>query len=134
MKKLVILLWAICLSIGLMAQDETSSFTAQIVSREIEQIDGSLPITIKMYFYDTVTFVSKPQISLPENWQIIKSPNLEGQSFLPQQTFEYELWLQHSMSNVPFYPQKIAINFEDIRAAGMIYFTPYNTVEIWNLA
>jgi hypothetical protein len=81
--------------------------------------------------------------SLPDNWNISQAgfPVYQGYSAGDSLIVSFTLSIPDT-NNLPFYPQYIELNlltnrqnsmYQTITMAGKVYFTPYNSIEIWNL-
>ena len=117
------------------------SCVGEITSYEHPTLAASFPIGIKCYFLDTTT-IDSVVWELPNGWSVV---SLNPVPLIG--TFGDSLLLSFILSipdtvNLPFYPQRIGIklltnrqdsDFQTITMAGKVYFTPYNSIEIWSL-
>ncbi|MEK6615253.1 MAG: hypothetical protein AABZ32_03950, partial [Bacteroidota bacterium] len=116
-----------------------------IVSTEIQNISGTISISVKYYFTGATTINQNPVYELPGGWTAASSMNLAGNTYYPNDSLLWTFNISYPL-NLPFYPQKIKValltnskivdniqEFQKINTSGMVYFTPYNTVEIWSI-
>ncbi|HZG01803.1 MAG TPA: hypothetical protein VEY71_12425, partial [Chitinophagales bacterium] len=95
-------------------------------------------------FYDTIAYSDSLALDLPfDDWQVVSVGNLSGSTFLPGDSAFRTIIIAHPVDSIPFYAQTIKFNsyglIEGIASrprvattTANVYFTPYNTVEIWN--
>ena len=111
------------------------SCVGKIISQEHQQLSQSFTVDVVCYFLDT-TLINSVVWQLPSGWNINGSNPTNyvgnpGDSLLLSFTFTIDT------NNLPFYPQyiemKVLTNGQDIVMAGKVYFTPYNSIEIWSL-
>ncbi|OQA89012.1 MAG: hypothetical protein BWY27_00890 [Bacteroidetes bacterium ADurb.Bin234] len=119
-----------------------TSCMGKIVSTEHEQLVSYFTVDIVCYFIDT-TSIDSMLWKLPEGWSI----TLSNDSIMPVYIMNDSLVLSFTVSipdtgNLPFYPQYVELkllsnkqdsNFQVVTIAGKVYFTPYNSIEIWSL-
>ena len=117
------------------------SCIGKIVSYEHLQLSQDFTVNVVCYFLDT-TIVDSIVWKLPNGWVAIQSNNtmpiyIRGDSVVFSFTLSFP-----DTNNLPFYPQYVEMklltngkdsSFQTIIMAGKVYFTPYNSVEIWNL-
>jgi hypothetical protein len=150
-KKLSITFWIILLSISVQAQFNINSsmFIApvhepcigKIVSYEDPTLATDFQIEAQCYFLDTAN-IDGLIWQLPEGWSIanlnaMPLAGVAGDSLL----LSFILSISDT-THLPFYPQDIKLEmqinrqgsqYQSIMLAGKVYFTPYNSIEIWNL-
>jgi len=141
MKKIIFLLLIIVFNIGLKAS-EYSNYSLKIKSREHHNINGSFFFFVKITFTDSVKFKQNLQLVLPASWSYSTNKNISKKNYTKNDTLNIKITVNYPINQIPFY----ATNFQIISSyysaindsileksiKGKIYFTPYNTVEIWN--
>ncbi|CAN5877500.1 hypothetical protein BH11BAC7_BH11BAC7_15210 [soil metagenome] len=141
MKKIFIISLALLGSLSMSATHQ--SFCSMLpVSSETGNISGSLSFQLKYLINEPVTFGSQPSFILPDRSWSISTTNSSSRfgniSYLPGDTFSVWVNFNYNAASLPFYAQTIQIIQQDAsarssRAEVKIYFTPYNTVEIWSV-
>lgn len=119
------------------------TFQPEIISKEVNNVNGSLSFEIKYTFFDTTVFVQNryTELKLPSGWSGNISPDVRGSVFNPDDSATSIVTINYPTNNLAFYPQKIEVVFsvvtrngtKEISESAMVYFTPYYTTEIWNL-
>jgi len=133
MKKIItislFIIWALSVN-----ATKSHTFIVEVISNEVEQINGKFVFETKITFKDTVLWTNNPSYTVSENWQIRNITNITGQTFYPNDEIIFEAELQYTVSNIPYYQKKIVVRYTDnseiINTYFKVYFTPYNTVEI----
>lgn len=117
-----------------------------VLSKEVDAINGSFDFNVKYFFGDSTYMVVPPVFSLPDNFQ----DNYSGSGtnlYVENDSIEINFGFTYNTDSIPYYPQKLEIVFQsyyyanngdtvyqDILATAMVYFTPYNTIEVWSLS
>jgi hypothetical protein len=118
---------------------------AEISSKEIHQITGSFSLALKFDINEDFIIQGEPQYTLPAGWSGGCTDVLKGKKCEKIKPFGLVVQLAYPAVSLPFYPQTISVSIavtsvkdtavkEIIVSKGKVYFTPYNTVEIWRLA
>ena len=120
------------------ATQANQPFGIQVESKNIESISGSLTLELKIYILDSLTWGYPSFQEFPEFWQIQEQTNIQGQTFLPGDSIVYTINCTYPYANLPVYPIDLSFGFYTDSTATIItdckiYFTPYNTIEVWNL-
>lgn len=122
---------------------EQKPFKTTVISSECNSLTGDFDISVLYRFIDTVSFRSN-QFNLPDNWSAGITPVLDGVTYYPNDSVIVTISVVYPINNIPFFVQPIEIkntiettntfiDITEITYSAMIYFTPYNTIEIWNL-
>ncbi len=146
MKKLsfIALLLIACFSAKLYAS-ETNAIHGEIISYEATDVLGTITINVKCYVKRQFRFISNPVIKLPSRWNYQMVADKTGQSFNKGDSTIISFNITYNTAILPFFPQTIKFtqnvevennvnNIQKISAEGKVYFTPYNTVEVWSNA
>jgi len=141
MKKIILLLLIIVFNTGLKAS-EYSGYTMEIKSREHHNINSSFFFFIKITFTDSVKFNQNLQIVLPANWSYSTNKNISNKNYSKNDTLNIKVTVNYPLSQLPFYAtgfqvktsyySKVPGEISERAIKGKVYFTPYNSVEIWN--
>lgn len=109
---------------------------------EHQQLSSSFELTQNLYCMDSI-IIDSLSYQLPHNWTANVATNIIGQLYTPCDSIILSIYLTiPDTVNLPYYPQdfqlKIFYHLKDsansyTTIAAKIYFTPYNTIEIWNL-
>ncbi len=153
MKNRVLFSLILALTLGLTQNafcSESKSAKATLVSEEFEiNLVNSVNPKLIYTFYDTTIFVSPPVVSGSSFISITTNVlDYTGQIFMPGDSLEVDLDVVLVSSEKPFYPEEIEIKQKVLRGnilnlsleptiistKGMFYFTPYKTLEIWNIS
>jgi hypothetical protein len=112
-----------------------------IISQELTSPNGSFIVNAYIICTDTVTFTSNPSLQLAAAWPY-SAPVLTGQTNYPGDSIPLAFSVNYPINQLPFFPLKSGITIEgqsikDTTVSGNsnyfhIYFTSYNTIEIWN--
>ncbi|GHV43388.1 hypothetical protein FACS1894180_2310 [Bacteroidia bacterium] len=137
MKKIIYTISMLFATFVLQAQHSTSGGYA--ICEELDSITSNFHVQIKFYAYDTTT-LSDVDAVLPENWNATNNLSFP-QTFLPNDSATFVINIAiPSTNNLPYYPQSLKFYIHtDTNTTNTtpiiakIYFTPYNTIEIWNI-
>jgi hypothetical protein len=129
----------------------TKSNTAYggIVSKEYADNTGSFDVNFYIIAKDT-TYFDSVGIELPSMLSLSAINHASGASaftfednyYLPGDTLFLNITVAYNVQNLPYYPKQIAFygkthNVNEINGSfkitGVVYFTLYNTVEVWNI-
>lgn len=152
MKTLIFLAFALLICFNAFAQHSDKSLCrTRIISKEQMTITGSITLEIEVLAYDTCTLdsirimndVSFFSVSYNNNTtssQGISSPSFSATYLLPGETATCVITVMHSTQNLPYYPEAfgllISSHKDDEISKNMalckVYFTPYNSVEVWD--
>jgi Leucine-rich repeat (LRR) protein len=113
---------------------------ARIVSQELSNINGSMIIHIRLYADTNLTWQQPITVSKPASWTVGPITYPSKTSLIKGDSVDFRVQLNYSTGSVPFFPQDISFSFNTIRGAnrqnqkaiGKVFFTPYNTTEIWS--
>jgi hypothetical protein len=142
--KVVIILLLFC-SLKSYASEKNKPVGILINSTEIIQLNGTANITGYLKVFDTTYFESNPfyfantTISLNS----IELNNLTGNNRNKGDSIPFNLTLNYNLANLPFFPVKVEMQVNSkrlysnepspVKIPFYIFFTSYNTVEIWNI-
>ena len=118
---------------------------SKFISNEVQGISGSITAEIKFRFNYDVNFSNQPVFNLPSGWSYLLINNPTGLSFNQGDSIIIAVQFNYNTANLPFFPKTILykqevtlLNNPDIKefanAEARVYFTPYNSVEIWNIS
>lgn len=145
MKRFIFFLLFNLVGYPLLATDYSAGYS-KIFSYEDTTLTGQTSFQVWYYFKDTVSFSGEPELS-SEDTNLLLSHNgiPDPNYFLPGDSILVSYNLTYDTALLPFYPQGIEIKqpvfFNGatpdsaehyIICEGKIFFTPYNTVEIWS--
>jgi hypothetical protein len=124
--------------------DEYKPFYAQFNSTEDTTINGTFYIHGYIYCLDTISLLDTISYLLPNGWSEIEyqnnSPNSESSLYLPGDSIPFVFSISYPTSGLPYYPKDVKIFMQvksklndtlNVRFHGRIFFTPWNSVEIW---
>lgn len=103
-------------------------------------ISSTFSANAKIYFGDTIT-IDSLLYSLPTGFSLSSATNIIGIHY-PFDSLSFNINIQNNnYSNLPFYPCEFTckVNYTShsipsyIDLVFMVYYTPYNTIEIWDL-
>jgi hypothetical protein len=126
---------------------------AEVVSTEINTINGTMNGILKLYAHDTLEIKTALTFKLPAVWTA--SYTLANYVYLVAgDSLAIPFTIQYPASRLSFFPEEFTVEVpvfayqasgqasrlvaplnpdEVIRAVGKVYFTPYNTVELFNI-
>ena len=140
MKKIFSIISILVLSMSVFAYSERS-FYGKIISHEHDTITDSFVVDIKLWFVDT-TNIDNITLNLTDYLSAVPLNNNVFQQYLPNDSVIISYVFSLNASSLPFYQQYVEFivvsdadsykRTENI-LAGYVYFTPYNTTEIWNI-
>ena len=111
------------------------------ISYEKDSIDGFLQIEFELVAFDSILVDSAYALDLPEDWTLLNPAEMNVIAMAADDTVRKTLLFQYPTSALPFYPIQMTFvvltspETEDfVTTISCIYFTPYNTVEIWSFA
>ena len=111
------------------------------ISYEKDSIDGFLQIEFELVAFDSILVDSAYALDLPEDWTLLNPAEMNVIAMAADDTVRKTLLFQYATSALPFYPIQMTFvvltspETEDfVTTISCIYFTPYNTVEIWSFA
>jgi hypothetical protein len=147
-------LFSLLLSTNLYAQKPTCSVKQNtayggIKSKEYADNAGSFDVNFYIVAKDT-TYIDSVGIELPSMLSISAFNHSAGASaftfennyYLPGDTLFLSITVAYNAQNLPYYPKQVAFygkthNLNEINGSfkitGVVYFTLYNTVEVWNI-
>ena len=142
MKNYLCTLLVIGLFNGVLANHIPKPLKIKVISEEIDTLTGQVDINLVYYFRDTVNLCNDPALEIPSGWSTIQS-SVSANTFYPGDSLLVSLTIGYPISSLPFYSERITIRQPICANNGIsiistiiepfhIYFTPYNTVEIWN--
>ncbi len=147
MKKILVIIFFI-VPIYIWAQNDTllsfdnPSMRGKIISNE-KNFSSSFVINTRFYMLDTIT-IDSVKYNLPACFSVTNATNITGTQRLPMDSVNFDVTVYNSCSsNLPFYPVDLSISVyysttrthgNNIVLASKIYYTPYTTIEIWDLA
>jgi hypothetical protein len=116
MKKNILALFVLSVSLILTTTAQSSSefnpFRAHIISRETENINGSLLIKAEIVFNDTVLWNFSQEYEFSDStWTLNQITSLNGQTFYPNDTVIVFYNLNYNVANLPFYPETFKIEY-----------------------
>jgi hypothetical protein len=140
MKNILLLSFLFLIICGLKAQDNNPVFSA-VNSIEINDQCGVFQFTVDYVFLDSISIQRSSQILAPNGWNVSLTPNLAGGVYEKGDSINVIVTVQYPVESIPFYSQTIQIlNYADSAAESFeiytiakVFFTPYNTIEIWNM-
>ncbi len=114
----------------------------KVISQEINTINGSALIRIRLYADTNLTWKSPLTITKPNNWTISKITYPSKTTLLKKDSVDFTVIINYPTANIPFFPKDISFSINTLLgtvnqnqlAKGKVFFTPYNTVEIWNVS
>jgi hypothetical protein len=147
MKKIFLLISCCLFTFLGFANTDFKSAGIQFTSFEESSVSGNLSVDLTINFYDSLdlsTLQDSFAVVLPQNWQVTAMPYLPQTNFVRGDNHQTAIDITYPTSNLPFYPQTISLQLyskataqsEPIKIAERelkVYFTPYNTVEIWDI-
>lgn len=136
MKKILILVVLGLIGLNqILAQNTTCM---KVVSKEDRILDGNTDIELMYYFSDSTSLSGNPQLTLKTGWSsVITNPT--PKTYYYQETTTVTINISYPTANIPFFPVSIPIKqlvtYPDtgyLETEAKLYFTPYNSVEIWD--
>ncbi|MFA6403393.1 MAG: hypothetical protein WCX31_17485 [Salinivirgaceae bacterium] len=144
MKKLNLLLFAFLLAITSFASNY-STYYCNVISHETGSITGSL--TVNGYFIcDTTTiFTGAMEFNIPTGWSATGT-SFNGTTGNAGDSLPFQVNITYPTTNLPFFPVMVSVTqkadawlfpepgtlYDIENTQFQVYFTPYNTVEVWN--
>jgi hypothetical protein len=125
-------------------EEASKGFYFQVKSFEKDSIDGNLSIEVKLHATDTIYLGSHLILECKSKLLngFITSNNLLD-SLVYGDSITFTLNLQYNIDSIPFYPMSLNLELKDSIGEDSInskyyteckiYFTPWNTVEVWNI-
>ena len=128
------------------AQDTYPTYFSQLDPVVGRFVNSEIPVAslftanAKIYFGDTIT-IDSLTFSLPIGFILSNSTNINGVHY-PFDSLTFDVSIQNNnFSNLPFYPCEFTckVNYTShsiptyTELVFMVYYTPYNTIEIWDL-
>ena len=148
MKRYLLIFMCIAVPFFVYSQNDTllsfdkPSIRGKIISDE-KNFSSSFVINTRFYMLDTIT-IDSIKYDLPSCFSITNTTNVVGTQRLPNDSTNFNVSIFNSCSNnLPFYPIDFSFSVyysttrtygNKIVLASKIYYTPYNTIEIWDLA
>ncbi|MDR2979443.1 MAG: hypothetical protein LBV02_03235, partial [Bacteroidales bacterium] len=118
------------------------SCAGKIISHEHKDLKPDFTMNAVCYFFDTTT-INGMEWQLPPGWNIIQTGGNTAQVFKRGDSLLLSFIISiPDINHLPFYPQYMEIKLwsnqeghgvQTTTMAGKVYFTPYNSIEIWNL-
>ena len=118
------------------------SLCGKIISNE-KSFSSSFVVNARFYMFDTIT-IDSIKYNLPTSFSVTNATNVIGIQKLPMDSVNFDVTVYNSSyNNLPFYPVDLSLyvyysttrtHENKIVLASKIYYTPYNTIEIWDLA
>src|SRR3989338_5148209 len=137
MKKLILIL-----AFGLMVLSSALSQTKaliKVVSKEDQTLDGNTEIEISYYFSDSTSLSGNIQTIPKTGWSVINAENLPARNYYYSDTLTIKVQISYPLANLPFFPVtlhiKHQVTYPDsgfLETQAKVYFTPYNSIEIWD--
>lgn len=123
-----------------------NSFYGDVISTTESQTNGQFQFHIWYKVLDTISIDRAPEIELPETWSISHT-NIGNNTYYPGDSINLLVTIDYPTNNLPFYPEEIQVTqfanmqildsrdtiYNKVELTAMVYFTPYNIVEIWSL-
>lgn len=129
----------------------------EIISQEVNSITGNLSIRMRVWSYRDFYFQNLPTAKLPLGWTLINvSQSKPGNYIIENDSIDFIFVISHPLT-LPFFPKEVELSLsiqassgvqqlqsqlavivpsepltETLQAKGQVYFTPYNSVEIWS--
>lgn len=133
MKKIVFIAFFAIACITTYSQGVSS---ALIESCELQTVDGNITFNINFTFESDFSFNQSPVAEVPDGWQISSLPALPAQ-VTASSSATIQVALTYPLNNLPYYPKELKFTFPfdggELHAIAKIYFTPYNTIEVWDI-
>ena len=154
MKKFISLVILFFIIINITISDTThtsirSAYYGDVISSYKPNTNGQMEFKIWYKFVDTTSFDLSPTVLIPDGWNASYTNTYE-QIYYPGDSISWTISITYPTTNLPFYPQEIYIKqyankfiqtydindtiYDEVSTTAMVYFTPYNTVELWNLS
>jgi hypothetical protein len=117
-------------------RSQSKPASMEILSKEILQVNGTIQGQAWLWANDTLNLTQALTFKLPQGWQA--SATLPQSYLYAGDSLLISFTLAYPTANLPFYPQEIQIEIPikvdsgTTKTVGKVYFTPYNTVELWN--
>lgn len=112
-----------------------------VISNEVNNLTN-FDLNYKFHINDSIILDSL-NFSLPNNIIINSYSNIQNQQYINGDSISLTVNVSHTdTSNLSFYPDDLFLTIHyssmnstknDYRVKAKLYFTPYNTVEIWNI-
>lgn len=144
MKQIVLTFIFICWTAIIFASDY-KFVSSRVNSSEYSSLTGTFTFSVDFEIKKTTTFSRNLEFELPTGWTASSSQNVAENTYNQGQTFTINITVNYPVNNIPYYSQRIRIlqfineelsneTIGEVKeiCSAMIYFTPYNTVEIWN--
>ncbi|HBG69287.1 MAG: hypothetical protein A2W93_02255 [Bacteroidetes bacterium GWF2_43_63] len=139
MKNILLFSFLILFFCGLKAQDY-NPIVSDVNSIEINDQCGVFQFTVDYVFLDTISIQRSSQILAPNGWNVSLTPNLAGGVYEKGDSVNVIVTVRYPVDSSPLFSQTIQIIHHADSAAesfefytiAKVFFTPYNTVEIWN--
>lgn len=135
MKKIYLVCLFLLVSIPTIA-NVVPAFSIEVLYTEHQHQNNEIEVTAKYHFKETTTLYTQPSIRLPENWEL-QNINFEfSGEFAKGDELEVVFTIVNNTNMLSFYPTEFFVEHyvhtesEKVRALFMVYFTPYNTIEI----
>ncbi|GHV34414.1 hypothetical protein FACS1894178_1870 [Bacteroidia bacterium] len=139
MKKILLLALSPFILLTITFAGNKLPYIANVTSNEHDSITSEFTLQIKFYSLDTLT-VFDIESQLPENWTMTNISTFP-QTFVSNDSTVFSINIQlPNTINLPYYPQSLKFYIHtdtdttnSTPIIAKIYFTPYNTIEIWNI-
>jgi hypothetical protein len=113
-----------------------------VLSEEHDSLSNDFEMTSRFYFCDSLT-IDSLVFNLPQNWSIQTPTSFIGNNYGAGDSIDLNMTITNpDTSNLPFYPIKLEYSvfyhLDSVMTASYsiparVYYTPYNSIEIWNL-
>jgi hypothetical protein len=120
--------------------EQQKDFGFNILSVTEPSLDGTVSISVQYFVYKTCT-IPNPNLTCTMNGATLTNTEpalFIGVSYTAGSQFMATYSLNYDVNTLPYYPKSFSIQHatatQKNAAMGMVYITPYNTVEIWNMA
>ena len=139
MRKHLLMLLALLVYGLAFGNSEKAPLKISVSSYEASSVTGELSITLNYEVQQDMELLSGLEPQLPSGWSVTDWGEMESSSQSAGTTIQRTILISHPIDNLPFYPERISFAYEDqtiskdpVAAEGRVYFTPYNTVEVWS--
>ena len=138
MKKTTLLLGALTGFLCLFGHND-QTLGIQLISSTEPTINGTLEVILTYTAKEDLKLQSGLVSELPQGWRVSNWGSLSQTSLAKGEVVKRRIQLSYPISDLPFYPQSFSFSYltnspsgELVEAAGRVYFTPWNQVEIWS--
>lgn len=111
----------------------------EVDSEEFLSVTGEFTFTLIYSAQDTFPVDDSLDFILPEGWSVKTIGSLSNSTVMPSANVTRSITFEYDEGDLSFYPQKFSviygpsdINPTHLKAAAYVYFTPYETIELWS--